>query len=138
MIEEKFKELKASYFRWLHEQDRSSYFVWKDKAEEYFANEMYGYLVDLQRRYNANDEQLGRFVRIVNDFILEQLTINYYYCEFAFIDSLREPQRTLNLSRLLDEMRSDYKIPLLNDTEFNKKNVEVMQLYLNISNARDL
>jgi hypothetical protein len=44
--------------------------------------------------------------------------------------------RTLRLRDLMTEMEGRFSIPLLKDEEYNQANLKVMELYLEVSNAR--
>jgi len=50
---------------WLKERDITD----MHDVERYLSAYLYGDLVDLHRKYNASDEQLGAYVRMFNDFI---------------------------------------------------------------------
>lgn len=54
------------------------------------------------------------------------------------IISTKEPQRTLQLSRLMDDIKQAYDIPLLNNKEYNDKNKAVVQLYRAVASARNI
>lgn len=51
---------------------------------------------------------------------------------------MTEPKRTLELSRLMDEMQAAYQIPLFKYESFAEVNPEVFALYQQISKAHDL
>lgn len=50
--------------------------------------------------------------------------------------SFSTQQKNVQLSELMTFMENVYKIPMLNDDEFNKKYEDVMNLYTTISNSR--
>lgn len=50
--------------------------------------------------------------------------------------SFSTQQKNVQLSELMTFMENVYKIPMLNDDEFNKKNEDVINLYTTISNSR--
>lgn len=58
--------------------------------------------------------------------------------EFESIIGLREPTRTARLSMLMSRMEREFNIPMINNEQFNRDNVEVIKLYREISAARDL
>lgn len=43
-----------------------------------------------------------------------------------------------NPTDLMNEMESCFKIPMINDEEYNSKNIDVIELYRTISNSRGL
>lgn len=43
-----------------------------------------------------------------------------------------------DLSRLMTEMERSFNIPMVNDEEYNNSNKEVIELYREISNSRDI
>ena len=58
--------------------------------------------------------------------------------EYYKIFELKEAQRTLLLSNLLDDMQQEYNIPLINNKAFNNKNKAVIQLYKEVSSSRNI
>lgn len=46
-------------------------------------------------------------------------------------------QKALSLALLMTDMEDHYKIPALNDDEYNKANPEVISLYRKIADARN-
>lgn len=57
---------------------------------------------------------------------------------FEYLDLLEESFRTGRLSALMSEMAREFNIPMLNNEQFNRENIGVMELYWSISSARDL
>ena len=55
--------------------------------------------------------------------------------EYYKILELKEAQRTLLLSSLMDDMQQEYNIPLINNKAFNNKNKAVIQLYKEVSSS---
>ncbi|HLR68222.1 hypothetical protein [Virgibacillus alimentarius] len=45
-------------------------------------------------------------------------------------------QRDLRLTALMTDLEKAYKIPIINDAFFNKRNEEVMKLYRDVANHR--
>lgn len=64
---------------------------------------------------------------------LNELRLEYYS-----IDGLPEPQRTLQLSNLMDELKQEYNIPLINRESYNTENKEVIQLYREVASSRNI
>ena len=58
--------------------------------------------------------------------------------EYYKILELKEAQRTLLLSSLMDDMQQEYNIPLINNKAFNNKNKAVIQLYKELSSSRNI
>ena len=67
-----------------------------------------------------------------------QQQLEPYKERFKSADKLTEPRRTLELSVIMTELEHDFRIPILNNEQFNQANKEVMELYTTISKARDL
>lgn len=67
-----------------------------------------------------------------------QAQLGPYKERFNSADDLPKPQRTLELSAIMTELELDFRIPILNNEHFNQSNKEIMELYKNISMARDL
>lgn len=44
--------------------------------------------------------------------------------------------RERRLGNLMTDLEQAYNIPMLNNTEFNKQNPQLMQLYITVSEAR--
>lgn len=64
--------------------------------------------------------------------------LNRFRIEYYKIDAMQEPQRTLQLSVLMDKIQKEFNIPLLNNQDYNDNNVAVMVLYKEISDSRNL
>lgn len=65
--------------------------------------------------------------------------LNQFRNEYYKVDAtMAEPQRTLQLSALMDKIQKEFNIPLLNNQTFNDKNKAIMQLYREISTARNI
>lgn len=63
--------------------------------------------------------------------------IQKYRDQFLMINQCKdEDQRTMQLSALMTEMEGEFKIPILYDAEFARKNAVALALYKDISNAR--
>lgn len=43
-----------------------------------------------------------------------------------------------NATDIMNDMEKEFDIPMLNDEDYNLKNAEVMELYREIANSRDL
>jgi hypothetical protein len=65
------------------------------------------------------------------------MKLSHYYAEYERIAS-KEPgrERDKELSRLMDEMKREFKIPLLRDPEWEAKHKAVISLYRIISESR--
>lgn len=61
-----------------------------------------------------------------------------FIARYYRILKLKEPQRTLQLSKLMDKMQKAYDIPLLSNQEYNDKNKAVIQLYRAIASTRNI
>ena len=64
--------------------------------------------------------------------------LNRFRIEYYKIDAMQEPQRTLQLSALMDKIQQEYGFSLLNNQDYNENNVAVMALYREISTARNI
>ena len=64
------------------------------------------------------------------------MPIQEFEKRFDEIDKSKEPTRTKRLSNLMSDMEQVYRIPVQNDVEFNKNNIEVINLYKKVSMAR--
>ena len=62
--------------------------------------------------------------------------LNELQDEYDKIDAMPEPQRTLHLSNLIDKIKATYNIPSTNDSNYNKQNKAVIQLYRKVLRAR--
>lgn len=51
-------------------------------------------------------------------------------------DKNSRKRRNLRLANLMTQMENEFRIPALNDEEYNKENKEIIELYREISNAR--
>lgn len=51
-------------------------------------------------------------------------------------DKHNKKRRNLRLANLMTQMENEFRIPALNDEEYNKENKEIIELYREISNAR--
>jgi len=60
---------KMEYQRWLKERRQDGLTTDSHDVEQYLSAYMYGDLVDLHRKHNATNEQIGKYVRLFNDFI---------------------------------------------------------------------
>ena len=56
---------------------------------------------------------------------------------FYKILEMKEPQRTIQLSELMDKMQQTYDITVINNREYNNKNQAVIQLYRAVASARN-
>lgn len=73
------------------------------------------------------------------EIILEkEIAVDYFRRLYKYLDSLEEPIRTSRLSALMTEMEGRFEIPMLNNEDFNLANADVMNLYWEISNSRDI
>jgi len=60
---------KVQYQRWLKERRQDGVTTDTHDVERYLSTYVYGDLVDLHRKHNATNEQIGKYVRLFNDFI---------------------------------------------------------------------
>lgn len=60
---------KMEYQRWLKERRQDGVTTDSHDVEQYLSAYVYGDLVDLHRKHNASNEQIGKYVRLFNDFI---------------------------------------------------------------------
>jgi len=60
---------KVQYQRWLKERRQDGVATDMHDAEQYLSAYVYCDLVDLHRKHNATNEQIGKYVRLFNDFI---------------------------------------------------------------------
>lgn len=61
-----------------------------------------------------------------------------YQEEFNRANGLSEPRRTHVLSGIMTDMEQTFRIPMLNNEQYNQANSEVIALYKEISLARTL
>ena len=43
-----------------------------------------------------------------------------------------------NVADIMNDMEKEFGIPMLNDEEYNSKNADVIELYREVANSRDL
>lgn len=60
---------KERYKVWLREREHEGIETDFNDVEDCLSVYLYGALVDLHRKYDATNEQIGEFVRMFNDFI---------------------------------------------------------------------
>ena len=61
--------------------------------------------------------------------------------EFEKIKSnseLNKSRKSMLYATLMTQLEREFKIPILNDEDWNKRNFEVLKLYREISMARDI
>ncbi|MFF5993537.1 hypothetical protein AAGS61_02130 [Lysinibacillus sp. KU-BSD001] len=131
-------EIKKAYQIWLNEQEQQPS---QEDVENYFSSVQYQHLVDMQHS-EASNEELGSFVRELNNHIenevLGTIELENFRSLFKTIAGQIEPDRTRRLSSLMDAMQQRFRIPLLNNEAYNKANPEVINLFREISYARNL
>lgn len=131
-------EIKRGYQMWLSEQEEQPS---QEEVENYFCSVQYRYLVDMQHA-GASNEKIGSSVKALNNFIENEVlpVVELERCRglYKIIAEQSEPDRTRRLSDLIDVMQRMFRIPLLNNEEYNKENPGVIKLYREISAARDI
>lgn len=66
------------------------------------------------------------------------MMITHFHKQYEDIMKLSEPQKTLRLSALMDDIQIHYNIPLIRDTEWEKNNRVIIALYRKVSMSRDI
>ena len=69
---------------------------------------------------------------------MEKLGMDEFKRLYEACNVIVEPKRTVELSRLMDEVQAVYQIPLFKYESFAEINPEVFALYQQISKAREL
>lgn len=66
------------------------------------------------------------------------MNLEYFTNQFEQIKKLDEPFRTTKLAHLMSHLEQVFAIPMLNNEAYNERNKDVMSLYKQVSNARQL
>ncbi|MGN7478058.1 hypothetical protein ACTHOQ_09385 [Solibacillus silvestris] len=135
------EQIKKEFHKWLDTIDREGLNVSFDDAGDFINAHAVSFAIDMHFG-NKSAEEIGAFMKSVFDYVQDEVhpVFELKQCRAIFnnIQQLPEPRRTIQLSKLMSDMERNFSIPMLNNEVFNAANVEVVSLYREVSNARDL
>lgn len=134
-VNQLLEDIQQQYQEWKFERDQEQTQTHSEHVQEFLASFMFEYASRLK------GDSLQVFVDGLYGLeitFLREITLDYFKRAYERMDSLEEPRRTSNLSKIMTEMESRFNIPMLNSEKFNRANSDVMNLYWDISYAIDL
>lgn len=136
-VKQVLEQIQQHYKAWKQERDQEQSITDLMDIQNFLASFMYDYAY----KFVGDVNSLHSFV----NGLYELETVFEWNCSldrfkriYEQLDMLEEPQRTSRLSKLMSEMEREFNIPMLNNEQFNRENIEVMELYWDISYARDI
>lgn len=136
-VNQALEHIQQHYKGWKFERDMEQSITDLMDIQNFLASFMYEYAKEFINDKNS----LKTFINGL--YGLEKVLGNICSLDrfkriYEQLDMLEEPHRTSRLSKLMSEMEREFNIPMLNNEQFNRENIEVMELYWEISYARDL
>lgn len=136
-VKQVLEQIKQHYKVWKQERDQERSTTDLMDIQNFLASFMYDYAY----KFVDDANSLQTFI----NGLYELETIFEWNCSldrfkriYEQLDMLEEPNRTSRLSKLMSEMEREFNIPMINNEQFNRENIEVMELYWDISYARDI
>lgn len=136
-VKEVLEQIQQQYKVWKQERDQEHIETHSLDVQQFLGSYMFDYAFS----FKDDKDTLQTFVNGLYELesTLEmEITLDRFERIYENIDTLEEPHRTRRLSNLMSEMEREFKIPMINNEQFNRENIEVMELYWTISYARDL
>jgi len=91
--------------------------------------------INIKDIFDLKEEK--RQIRESVRLIMQEDKVRSFREQFSIIQQCKDDEvRTIQLRDLMIEMEGRFNIPLLKDEEYNQANQTVMELYLEVSNAR--
>lgn len=134
-VKQLLEDIQQHYKEWKLERDQVQTETHSDHVQAFLASFMF----ENADRFKGDSLQtfVNGLYELEKDFE-RGITLDYFKRVYEQIESMEEPRRTNRLSMLMSEMERKFNIPMLNNEEFNRANSDVMNLYWDISYARDL
>lgn len=136
-VKQLLEQIQQQYNEWKQERDQEQVITEIDHVQEYLAAQMYESAVML-RKDSDNLQSLVNGLYELESILEKDCTFERCKRIFANVSALREPARTERLVGLMNYMEEYFKIPMMNNEEYNKKNPHVIELYRAASAARNL
>lgn len=136
-VKQLLEQIQQQYNEWKRERDQEQVITEMDHVQEYLASQMYESAV-MFRKDSDNLQSLVNGLYELESVFEKECSFDRCKRIFVNVSALREPMRTDRLVGLMDYMEKYFKIPMMNNEEYNKKNPHIIQLYREISVARDI
>ena len=136
-VKELLEHIQQQYKVWKQERDQENLETHSLDKQQFLG----AYMFDYAFKFKDDKDQLQTFVNRLYELeaALELgIAVDRFERIYENINMLEEPNRTFRLSKLMSEMEKEFNIPTINNEQFNRDNIEIMELYWTISYARDL
>ncbi|KOY81243.1 hypothetical protein I6G82_02930 [Lysinibacillus macroides] len=136
-VKELLTQIQQQYNAWKLERDQEEIVTDISDVQQFLAAYMYDYVIEFVKDVKNLQSFTVGIYELEKQFSLG-VSLSRYKSIFEYLDLLEEPFRTGRLSALMSEMEREFNIPMLNNEQFNRENIGVMELYWSISSDRDL
>ena len=136
-VKESLEYIQQQYSAWKQERDREQIVTESLDVQQFLGSYMFDYAIS----FKDDKDNLHSFINGLYELgsALEMgIAVDRFERIYENINMLEEPNRTFRLSKLMSEMEKEFNIPMINNEQFNRENIEVMELYWTISYARDI
>lgn len=136
-VKQLLEQIQQQYNEWKRERDQEQTITELQDVQQFLASYMYDYAIT----YKSNSDTLKRFIDGL--YGLERVferecSFDKFVRVYENVRTLKEPIRTEYLVKLMNDMEVYFKIPMLNNEEYNKKYPHVIHLYRAVSATRDI
>lgn len=136
-VKQVLEQIQQHYKAWKQERDQEQSTTDLMDIQNFLASYMYDYAHKFINEGNSLESFVNGLYELEVSFEWE-CSLDRFKRIYEQIDMMEEPRRTGRLSHLMTDMEREYSIPMLNNEQFNRENIEVMELYWDISVARDI
>lgn len=136
-VKQVLEQIQQQYKAWKQERDQEQTITDLMDIQNFLASYMYDYA----HKFVNDKDSLQTFVNGLYGLEISfeyECSLDRFKRIYDNVSALKEPIRTKKLVQLMNAMESFYKIPMMNNEEYNKNNPHIIQLYREISAARDL
>lgn len=136
-VKQVLEQIQQHYKAWKQERDQEQSITDLMDIQNFLASFMYDYAYKFVGDVNSLHSFVNGLYELETVFEWD-CSLDRFKRIYEQLDMLEEPHRTSRLSKLMSEMEREFNIPMLNNEQFNRENIEVMELYWDISYARDI
>lgn len=136
-VKQLLEQIQQQYNEWKRDRDQEQTITEIDHVQEYLAAQMYESAVIFRKDSNKLQTFVNGLYEL-ESILITECTFDRFKRIYANVSALREPVRTELLVKMMNDMESYFKIPMMNNEEYNKKNPHVIELYRAASAARNL
>lgn len=136
-VKQLLEQIQQHYEVWKQERDQEHVITEIDHVQEYLASQMYESAVIFRKDSDNLQSLVNGLYELESNF---EKDCTFERCKRIFVNvsALKEPARTERLVGLMNYMEEYFKIPMMNNEEYNKENPHVIELYRAASAARNL